>query len=107
MLEGLRGTLQEPEGEGRQHGLTEELHLSGMVEAHLADKDTSVEDKEIATRLVKSRVVHSNGEVKLTIVKEIHNVASVCQVVQTPKKGFINIAVYPCQDNDLLIHEVD
>ena len=37
----------------------------------------------------------------------MQHVCSFCEVVQTPKKGFINIAVFPGPDNELLMQAFD
>ncbi len=39
----------------------------GLVEALFSDDEASAEEKEIATKLVKSRVVNRNGEINLAI----------------------------------------
>ena len=57
--------------------------------------------------MVYDKVTNSNKEANLHMAKDVQHVCSFCQVVQTPKKGFINIAVFPGPDNELLMKAFD
>jgi len=52
-------------------------------------------------------VSNHNDEIDLMMCKEIAYVASYCQVVQTPKKGFINRARFQSEENDKLMTALD
>ena len=75
----------------------------GLVSALIEDTEATKEEKELAHKLVHAKVCNSNQEVNLMMCKEVAHIASYCQVVQTPKKGFINIALFPSEDNDNLM----
>ena len=81
--------------------------IIGLVEALLKDKDATVEEQEIATKLVRSKVLNSDDEINLNHAKEVQQVVSFCQVVMTPKKGYINIAFHPGPENELLMNAFD
>jgi hypothetical protein len=81
--------------------------LIGLVAAMMEDEEATAEEKELANKLVFDKVINSNKDVNLQLAKEVQHVCSFCQVVQTPKKGFINIAVFPGPDNELLMKAFD
>ena len=90
-----------------QWELLRQLQASEMVASSVAlTAGLKAEAKKLATNLVHTRVVKSNREVNLSKAKEVQNVASFCQV-QTPKKGFVNTALFRSQDNELLLQAFD
>ncbi len=50
---------------------------------------------------------NKDDEIDLMMCKEVAHVACYCQVVQTPKQGFINIALFQSEDNDKLMAAFD
>ncbi len=76
------------------------------MEALLQDPEATKEEKDVVN-IIHRQVANQDDEVNLMLCKEIAHVASYCQVVQTPKKGFINITLFPTEDNDILMAAFD
>jgi hypothetical protein len=93
-------------GKAEHTGHPKNYAIVGLVEALLADPAATKEEKDIA-HLVRDKVSNQNDEVDLTMCKEVAYLASYCQVVSTPKKGFINIALFQSEDNDKLMTALD
>jgi hypothetical protein len=94
-------------GKPQHTGHPKNYVLIGLAEALIIDKDATPEEKEIARLTVRSKVIDAEGKVDLTKAQEIGAVASFCQVTITPKKGFINIALYPNAQNQILMAALD
>ena len=92
-------------GKAEHTGHPKNYALVGLVEALLQDPEATKEEKEAAN--VIHRVSNHNDEIDLMMCKEIAYVASYCQVVQTPKKGFINRARFQSEENDKLMTALD
>ena len=106
MYEGIRGALQKTKGKGRTYRPPQELCLSGASGSTPTRPEATKEEKELANT-VHQQVSNHNEEVNLMMCKEVAYVASYCQVVQTPKKGFINVAFFQSEDNDKLMTAFD
>jgi hypothetical protein len=93
-------------GKTEHTGHPKNYAIVGLVEALIADTEATKEEKALA-HAVRDQVSNNNDEVNLMCSKEVAYVASYCQVVQTPKKGFINIALFQSEDNDKLMAAFD
>jgi hypothetical protein len=94
-------------GKAEHTGHPKNYALVGLVAALMADPDVTKEEKDLANRLVHAKVSTSNQEVNLMKCKDVANIVSFCQVVQTPKKGFVNICMFQSEDNDNLMKIFD
>jgi hypothetical protein len=93
-------------GKSEHTGHPKNYALIGLVEALIADIAATKEEKALAHE-VRNKVSNKDDEVDLMMCKEVAHVACYCQVVQTPKKGFINIALFQSEDNDKLMAAFD
>jgi hypothetical protein len=89
-------------GKAEHTGHPKNYALVGLVAALMDDPEATKDEKELANKLVHAKVCNPSGEVNLMKCKDVANIVSFCQVVQTPKKGFVNIAFFPSEDNDNL-----
>ncbi len=94
-------------GKAEHTGHPKNYALVGLVAALMNDPEATKEEKELANRVVYEKVCNSNKEVNLMMCKDVAHIVSFCQVVQTPKKGFVNIAFFPSEDNDNLMKTFD
>jgi hypothetical protein len=94
-------------GKAEHTGHPKNYALVGLVAALMDDPDVTKEEKDLANRLVHAKVSTSNQEVNLMKCKDVANIVSFCQVVQTPKKGFVNICMFQSEDNDNLMKIFD
>jgi hypothetical protein len=94
-------------GKAEHTGHPKNYALVGLVAALMTDPEPTKEEKDLANKLVYEKVLNSNHEVNLMMCKEVTHIVSFCQVVQTPKKGFVNIAFFPSEDNDNLMKIFD
>jgi hypothetical protein len=94
-------------GKAEHTGHPKNYALVGLVAALMNDPEATKEEKELANRLVYEKVCNSNKEVNLMMCKEVAHIVSFSQVVQTPKKGFVNIAFFQSVDNDNLMKTFD
>jgi hypothetical protein len=89
-------------GKAEHTGHPKNYALVGLVAALIEDPETTKEERAVANKLVHAKVCNSNQEVNLMMCKDVAHIVSYCQVVQTPKKGFVNIAFFQSEDNDNL-----
>jgi hypothetical protein len=97
---------KQQKGKAEHTGHPKNYALVGLVEALIADPSATEEEKA-AAHTVRNLVSNKEDEVDMNLSKEIAHIASYCQVVQTPRKGFINIALFQSEDNDKLMEAFD